>query len=308
MKAYRIENWPAILLAGVCWLLGTGFAIEKVLTDGVSSVTLLVAMPVLTLCVVVLLHLGMEMIKELNPMGLVAGALAVLALGVTLPASIGSVGAASDNAVAAAGKSNGDAGRIRADYAKTQGLVDEAEGWSAKECATGKGKKCDGVTFVLNQRRASLEKLEGQIKALPPAKAAMSSESRIAWFFAKLGYTVSESDIQMALPMLPAPVLEILSAFFGLFGVRRVPVAAKVLPLVETVSKPANDTQLPKNDVEIEKLRAFFVAGDGPVTNDELAKGLGISKSEASKRVTKALRSGLVSRERLGRNVAIRLN
>jgi hypothetical protein len=221
MQSYKIENWPAILLAGACWLLCTGFALEKVMTDGVSSVTLLIAMPVLTLAVVVLLHMGLEYLKQWNPMGLVAIVLGFAALAVTLPASIGSSGAARDNAVAAAGKSVEDAARIRADYAQTQRLVAEAEQWSAKECASGKGKKCEGVTFVLNQRRASLEKLESQIKALPPVKAALSGESRMAWALSKAGLSMTEADIQMAWPMLPPMVLEFLSAFFGVVGLRR---------------------------------------------------------------------------------------
>lgn len=289
MKTYRIENWPAILLAGICWLLGTGFAIEKVMTDGISSWTLLIAMPVLTLCVVVLLHMSMEMLKDLNPMGLVAVALAALALGVTLPASIGSVGAARDNAVAAAGKSEDDAKRIRGDYAQTQGLVSEAEGWAAKECSSGKGKRCDGVTFILNQRRASLEKLEGQIKALPPVHTAMSGESRVAWLVGKFGYSVSEADIQMGLPMLPAPVLEILSAFFGLFGARRVPVATKeAVKAAEVVAEPANDTDIPTDEELLTIKKQFF--------------------AETPKQVVARSMPALTQKGLLGRNIGLRLN
>jgi hypothetical protein len=65
-------------------------------------------------------------------------------------------------------------------------------------------------------------------------------------------------------------------------------------------------------DYELAALRAFFAVGDGPVSvsNDELARGLGISKSESSKRVSKAIAAGILQKQRVGREVAIspRLN
>jgi predicted DNA-binding protein (UPF0251 family) len=61
-------------------------------------------------------------------------------------------------------------------------------------------------------------------------------------------------------------------------------------------------------DHELEALRMAFAVGDGPVSNDELARRMGVVKSEASKRVQKGIAAGILHKQRVGREVAIRLN
>jgi predicted DNA-binding protein (UPF0251 family) len=61
-------------------------------------------------------------------------------------------------------------------------------------------------------------------------------------------------------------------------------------------------------DHELEALRLAFAVGDGPVSNDELARRMGVVKSEASKRVQKGVAAGILMKQRVGREVAIRLN
>lgn len=61
-------------------------------------------------------------------------------------------------------------------------------------------------------------------------------------------------------------------------------------------------------DAEIEELKRLLLAAKGPMSNGEIAERLGVVKSEASKRVTKAVEAGLVSRAKVGREVAIRLH
>lgn len=62
---------------------------------------------------------------------------------------------------------------------------------------------------------------------------------------------------------------------------------------------------VPKTDTERAVLAALILAGK-PVTNDELANLMGVSKSEASKRVS--MIDGHVRKIRDGRKVQISLN
>jgi predicted DNA-binding protein (UPF0251 family) len=61
-------------------------------------------------------------------------------------------------------------------------------------------------------------------------------------------------------------------------------------------------------DHELEALRLAFAVGDGPISNDELARRMNVVKSEASKRVQKGIAAGILHKQRVGREVAIRLN
>jgi hypothetical protein len=61
-------------------------------------------------------------------------------------------------------------------------------------------------------------------------------------------------------------------------------------------------------DHELEAMRMAFCAGDGPVSNDEFARRMGVTKAEASKRAAKGVALGIIAKQRVGREVAIRLN
>jgi DNA-binding Lrp family transcriptional regulator len=55
-------------------------------------------------------------------------------------------------------------------------------------------------------------------------------------------------------------------------------------------------------------VKKFFLAAKGPATNAEPARLMGCSEGTASKRVSKAVQAGVVTRERRGREVAVYLN
>lgn len=70
----------------------------------------------------------------------------------------------------------------------------------------------------------------------------------------------------------------------------------------------AYDFTLPDvTDAELEELRKVLRKRKA-VTNNELADLLDITKGEASKRVSKAVAAGILSRQRIGKEVAIRLH
>lgn len=234
----------ALGLAVLCWALCTGLAIEKVWADGVSSWTLLLAMPVLTAAVGILLHLGFQDLRELRFLrGPVALVLAIACLCVTLPASIGSSGQARDTALAAAKQSSEEITKAKDDLKRAEKLVAEAQGWVADECKTGNGHRCQGVVVTLYQRQASADKMRRELKGESP-KIANSGEHRISWALGMAGLAVSEADVQMIWPMLPPIAFELLCAFFLYAGLERRGMSRDAEPAqkMHELPEPANLT------------------------------------------------------------------
>lgn len=64
---------------------------------------------------------------------------------------------------------------------------------------------------------------------------------------------------------------------------------------------------LPSDD-ELAELRRILFGLKRPITNGELAEIMGVTKGESSKRVSEAVKAGVVSRKRVGREVAIALH
>jgi DNA-binding CsgD family transcriptional regulator len=74
------------------------------------------------------------------------------------------------------------------------------------------------------------------------------------------------------------------------------------------VSKAALTFEKPLTPDEIEELRRLILGAGRPLSNQEIARQLSISPSEASKRVSEAVRLGVLHRRRAGREVAITLH
>ena len=92
----------------------------------------------------------------------------VVLMAYVLPSGVSRLGEPQAARHQAAVLSTNDRDRVVADLARTNKLVAEAEAWVAAECRTGRGGRCDGVTFVLNQRRASAEKLAARLTTAQP--------------------------------------------------------------------------------------------------------------------------------------------
>ena len=68
----------------------------------------------------------------------------------------------------------------------------------------------------------------------------------------------------------------------------------------------ADDKPLLQECEDTRAVLSCFLPGERqPLTNDEMADRMGVSKSESSKRVTNAISAGYVKRIRTGREVAI---
>lgn len=70
-------------------------------------------------------------------------------------------------------------------------------------------------------------------------------------------------------------------------------------------AKEATTFERPLTDEEIEEIRRLIMGAGQPLSNGELARRLGISDGESSKRVAKGVALGILQKHRVGREVAI---
>lgn len=212
-------------------------------------------------------------------------------LAYSLPATVGRTG----ETKAAAAAVSVDKGLIERDLKSTMTRLEWARGDYAKECATGAGAACRGKAQTVSALEARFEKLRGELKTSPAGD--LGSET---WAWASMG-TVSAETIRRGSVLAFALGLDV--AIWALVWL-----ATSLLSRPATVStvSRASELVLPKDvtDAELDELRKLLTRS-GPLTNNDVARMLGVVKSEASKRVSKAVAAGMVSRRRIGREVSI---
>jgi uncharacterized membrane protein len=238
-------------------------------------------------------------------------------LAYSLPANIGRVGEVKEAKLAQAGGVT----RAKDDLASVKARL--ALDAMTKECATGIGTKCLGTRNTVHVLEDSKRSAEAAVAKGEVAALGDVSSDTVSW--ALLG-TLSPETVRKGSVVAFAAGLDIV--IWALIWFACATATRKETPA--KVAAPADDegekvpsprvVEFPRprvlhsaqevEDYELAALRAFFAAGDGPVSNDELARGLNLSKSEASKRVSKAVAAGILQRQRVGREVAIspRLN
>jgi hypothetical protein len=241
-------------------------------------------------------------------------------LAYSLPANIGRVGEVKEAKLAQAGGVT----RAKEELASVKARLATATDEMTRECGTGIGTKCLGrrnTVHVLedNKKQAEAAVSKGEVAALGDV-----SSDTVSW--ALLG-SLSPETVRKGSVVAFAAGLDIVIWALIWFACACAPTLSKsekVAPPVDEGEKKSTPkvVEFPRprvlhssqeiEDYELAALKAFFLAGDGPVSvsNDELARGLGISKSESSKRVSKAIAAGILQRQRVGREVAIspRLN
>jgi predicted DNA-binding protein (UPF0251 family) len=185
-----------------------------------------------------------------------------------------------------------------------------AKGWTGcklrRADVHGLQQRLDGVKLEAEEAKGSLKPINAQADQI----GAMFGEEAARVF------AVSQ-------PVFVPVFFELAAAFLfiaGFAGVPTVSKSEKVAPADdEGENKPEPKVvEFPRPrvlhsvaeipDHELEALRLAFAVGDGPVSNDELARRMGVVKSEASKRVQKGIAAGILHKSRVGREVAIRLN
>jgi uncharacterized membrane protein len=208
---------------------------------------------------------------------LVAPVIALLAF--VLPAGVSRLGEAQQARVNTATTSAAEQARIRADLARADKLVAQAQEWVASECRSGAGTKCKGVTYTLNQRQAYQRELSGKVETFTPVTTPWLP----SWHPALL-------PIGLELAIVTA-------LFFGLGPLTRVQATAPAeAPAPKVVAITERDFRVePITEEEIDEIKR--VLGMEGLMNRELARRLGVSEGQCSKIVTAAVEAGKLSKQ-----------
>lgn len=232
---------------------------------------------------------------------------------------------------------SGNAHRERAlnDRTEAKARYQAALAAETSECATGRGVKCDSKRITTTLRRDDLNTAEAAVRALPPEQIANADIRAAAELVVKLpGVTATveavEAMLQLAFPFLQSLFCEIAAVVGFSMGlghqkrqlqaqlpapIQLQSVAPTVTTVAETVDPAVEDDWVPVSVTEARELarraraEALFDAlrRQSPLSNDELADRLEISKGECSRRVSALENADLVRRQRAGRYVAITL-
>lgn len=89
-------------------------------------------------------------------------------LAFVLPSGVSRLGEAQEQRRVTAQTVQADQIKLRSDLAQAERLVAEAEAAAAVECKSGKGKRCDGVTFTLRERQAVARDLAARVASARP--------------------------------------------------------------------------------------------------------------------------------------------
>ena len=148
------------------------------------------------------------------------------------------------------------------------------------ECSTGKGKLCEGKRYTVSTWEAALAGYEAKLKALPPPRPADAKADRIAAVLAVAGFEPAKVKevVGQIDPLLLAILCELMTIAFMRLAFGHRPVAA-----VSQLPARCSETRSVSGDAET--VIAALRRASRPVSNDELAALMGVTKSEASKRV-----------------------
>jgi hypothetical protein len=239
-------------------------------------------------------------------------------LAYSLPANIGRVGEVKEAKLAQAGGVT----RAKDDLASVKARLALAVDAMTKECATGIGTKCLGTRNTVHVLEDSKRSAEAAVAKGEVAALGDVSSDTVSW--ALLG-TLSPETVRKGSVVAFAAGLDIVIWALIWFACatakreERAPVKASKPDPEDGETKPTPKDVLPfrprilhsapeVTDHELEAMRMAFCAGDGPVSNDEFARRMGVTKAEASKRAAKGIALGILHKQRVGREVAIRLN
>lgn len=206
------------------------------------------------------------------------------------------------------GKINREYTLAKSAYDKAKERYDEALEKEAEECGTGEGTKCKGRRSTTAQRKAELDEAARRLRAAPAPLPENGGLKHAAQVFAEIPWIKAdaktiERQLVMLLPFAKALFLELSTLLFlgiGLGHAPRQPAPAPAASIEEPAPTPAAPPPkgrkrreprrvLPPNVIPLPVprthpvIQALETAGR-PLTNRELARLMGVSDGEASKR------------------------
>lgn len=178
------------------------------------------------------------------------------------------------------------------------------------ECASGDGAKCQSKRITRKLRREDYDVAEAKLRTEQPEQIANADIKAAANLLARFPLVTADAEaiealLQILFPFLQSLFCEI-AAIVGFsmgLGHRTAIVSRKQLP--PPTPKRVLFRQPEEKPVHVDPVIVALRRAKRPVSNDELAEMMNVSKGEASKRVTDL--NGAVQRLRVGREVAISL-
>ena len=173
--------------------------------------------------------------------------------------------------------------------------------------------KCKDWEAAANDARKLIAVLESEVRALGAPRPVDAKASKAGEVAAAFGYERHKVEVLAALlePFFWTVFFELGSVISLGFAFRPFPVSTVSKPIAGSGNSGGGKAERAQirlvEDHEVAALKKAL-QGRGSVTNDELADLMGVAKGEASKRVSKALERGIVSKRRTGRHVAISMH
>ncbi len=188
----------------------------------------------------------------------------------------------------------------------------KAKATAAKNCANGEGPGCRALTKLADAADSHYWMLGARLAGTKPEQPSNPGLHHAAQVFAALPFAGSAERIEHGLvlfsPFVKALFLEIATVVFFGIGLGHRTVAARagsVSCAPVTIFARRSLSTVVDNDAAT-VVNALKTVRE-PVSNDELAALMSVTKGEASRRATIALENGLIVRQRWGRTVAISL-
>lgn len=300
----KVSAYAALATAGA--LLGLQILLGFEFTTGGTVGTQ--ASMVLAMVTLAALPVFIEAARQIKAWGLVIalGIAFVALLAYSLPATTGRTGEIKAAKVADAAA----VARIRDDFDRTTATLKWALPDMVTECGSGEGKNCRAKRNTVKALEDRAQSLQASLAAAEKAAPGDVGAETLAW--ASMGFLSADTVrrggiIAFAVGLDIAIWALIWLATSILLGHTRKDTVSTVSTPSDTVSASDYTTVPTVSDRELEELRRIL-RGRSQLTNDEVAALMRVTKSEASKRVAKAVAAGFVTKHRVGREVAISLH
>jgi hypothetical protein len=207
--------------------------------------------------------------------------------------------------------------RLKADIDDAKNRRDEAIKSEDAECASGEGPRCTAKRKTRKERENNVYMLEAELRLMAPEQPENADIKHAAKVFAQLPWVTStpqqiEELLVLFLPFFKASFSEVATIVFASIGLghRRQPSRVSnpaTVSAPETVAGRRTVARKPgkRSAGDEQAVRAALAKAGGKASNAELARLMGVSEGEASKRVGRL--NGSVRKTRVGREVQITL-
>lgn len=219
------------------------------------------------------------------PAGVLLGFVALLASVWCIYSTAGRTGAGFDTVAEAARIYQERRPALEAKIAKQDAMLEEERTAYARQCATGKGTRCDGIKASLEVYESAVRDTRRELDGLRPVIAHPRAHTMAAMVAAVLPGVDGEGLARVLAifePIVPSVVFELGAMLCFHIGLGRRPVPALAVPAPVPPVKPRKRS---KKDMDADKVSSFCAAyrakhGQQPSTFD-VAEATGIPRTTA---------------------------